>query len=94
MTLRGELYHVAAWLLGAEWRARLHEIETTPADEIERRALPGLLEHAIGHVPYYQDLGMATPRLGAFPLLLRQTLRSEFERLKWVDLAARQWTRT
>ena len=94
MNLRGDLYRVAASLVGAEWREHLLEMETSASGEIERRSLPSLLTHALTHVPHYRDLGVSAARLDAFPLLTRETLRTQYERLKSDDLASRRWHRT
>ena len=93
MSLRGELYYAGAWVLGTEWRERLQEIESTRPGEIERSALPKILEHALTHVPYYRDLGISESRLGAFPMLSRQSLRSEYARLLSDDIETRPHTR-
>ena len=93
MSLRGELHHTAVWLLGSEWRSHLREIESSAPGEIEQRLLPELLKHAVTSVPYYRELGLSEPRLDMFPLLERQTLRTQFDRLKSDDLESRRWSR-
>ncbi len=75
-----------------------------PLEEQQRKQeqrLVGLLEHAALHVPYYrqalQHAGVFTgglidlSRYGQIPLLTRDRLRREFERLKSDDLSARSW---
>ena len=79
--------------MGSEWRSHLQKIESSAPGEIEQRSLPGLLKHALTNVPYYRELGVSEPRLDAFPLLARQTLRTQFERLKSDDLESRRWSR-
>jgi len=93
LNLRGELYCFAACLLGSEWRLHLQEIESSAPGEIEQRSLSELLNCALTNVPYYRELGVLEPRLDAFPLLARQTLRTQFERLKSDDLESRRWSR-
>ena len=93
MSLRGELYYAGAWILGRQWRARLREIKTAPVGTIERRSLPPLLEHARTHVPFYRNRGISEPRLRSFPLLSRQSLRSDFAQLASDDIENRPHTR-
>ncbi|MFC2095250.1 phenylacetate--CoA ligase family protein [Candidatus Bipolaricaulota bacterium] len=94
MNLRGRLYGIGATLRGRRWRARLQQIEACEPDDIRRRALPLLLKHALAHVPYYRNLGVSVPQLEAFPLLTRETLRTQYERLASDDLESRLWRKT
>jgi len=91
LSLRGELYRMSATTLGAEWKTYLREIEDSAPAKIELRALRELLVHALEHVPYYRDLRISEPQLDAFPLLPRETLRMQYERLKSDDLERRRW---
>lgn len=91
MNPRGRLYGIGATLRGRRWRSHLRQIETRGPDDLSRRSLPLLLEHALARVPYYRDLGVSAPRLDAFPLLSRVALRTQYERLMSDDLEGRRW---
>jgi len=93
MTIRGRLYRTAALAVGSGWRACLREIQSRSAVEIERDALPSILAHAVAAVPHYRDLGISDVRLEAFPLLSRETLRTEYARLRSEDVDPRSCCR-
>jgi len=79
---RGDLYYVAAGLLGVGWKTKLREIQSRSAAEIAEENLQAVLEHAIATVPYYRALGALKPTLGSFPVLSRETLRNGFVRFR------------
>jgi len=91
VSLRGELYRLGSWAIGAEWRRRLRVMNTTPPETMAREALSSLLVHAREHVPYYRDLDLSDLRVDAFPILTRQIIRTQFQRLSSDDLSGRQW---
>lgn len=93
VNLRGELYRLGAYAIGSEWRKRLRLMTTTPPETMVREALSSLLVHARRHVPYYRDLDLADLRLDAFPILTRQMIRTQLERLCSDDLSNRKWTK-
>ena len=89
MNPRGRLYGIGATLLGRRWKARLKNIEAGQMDDIKRRSLSILLNHALAHVPYYRGVGVSEPKLEAFPLLTRAALRTRYEDLISDDLESR-----
>jgi phenylacetate-coenzyme A ligase PaaK-like adenylate-forming protein len=91
LNLRGELYRLIASSLAVGWPAHLQEIETRGSGDIEQRKLEELLKHAVANVPYYRNLEIPTCRLESFPLLSRETLRTQFDALKSDDLQSRRW---
>jgi len=93
LSLRGELYQMGEWVIGADWRKRLRAIEATPPETMARDALSALLDHARTHVPYYRDLELSELRLDAFPILSRELLRTQSRQLASDDLSNRRWSK-
>jgi len=93
MSVRGRLYRTAAGLAGSRWRACLHEIQSRSAADIGQQALSETLRHALATVPYYRSLGIREPRLEAFPLLSRRTLREGYRELTSAAVDARRCVR-
>jgi len=81
--------------LGTDWPARAG----TPADTGPLRRL---LQHSMRQVPYYEyhlgrsnlehvDSGELVAALKAMPVLTKEIIRQNFERLKSADLGSRRW---
>src|SRR5437016_5562292 len=93
-TMRG--YRFPAWL-----RRYAREYEQANHAEITTRALIRLLAHCRAAVPYYAPLlaraggtGVADPRdcLRRLPVLTKQIVRENFDRLQSADLSQRKWS--
>ncbi len=91
VSIAGTIYALGAMTRGWRWMRQLARIRAHDAQDIQQQALALLLDHARSHVPYYREMGLASPDLHAFPILSRATLRTQFERLQSDDLAQRHW---
>lgn len=93
--LRGHLIVKAVESVGKEW-------PLATAAETAGRSLRAMLSHAQKNVPYYRDYlaGLNLDKmavedllrvLGRLPVMTKDIIRRDFERLKSNDLSSRQW---
>jgi phenylacetate-CoA ligase len=104
MNLRSSLYFQAHQLagipIGRQYRQLLQDEFSEQPDEIARQLLVKMLTHCQRNVPYYaarmnklDDTYRDDPAayLAQFPILTKEMIRQNFERLKSKDLARRSW---
>lgn len=95
MSMRGQLYRLAALSTGTEWRRFLAEAEASAQNRNWGSYLERAIDHALTRVPYYKSLGLPrTAELSAFPLLTRRALRENFTTLQDTGASAGPVTKT
>ena len=91
---RGTSFYVAKHLFGSKaWQTTLRAIDGARPEDLSKRYLERLLEHATQRVPYYAGLKLQHRRLAEFPILSKQQLRMDPDAFTRTDLVAYPHTR-
>ena len=91
---RGTPFYLAKSLFGSKaWEARLHTIDAFSPEDLRKRSLQRLLEHATQNVPYYAGLGLRHRPLNEYPILSKRQLRKNPETFARDDISEHPHTR-
>jgi phenylacetate-CoA ligase len=81
----------ADWILGTRyiytlksWR-KIQTFSERELYELQDKNLAKILSHVVGNIPYYKEsvLGIASPKLKDFPILTKEFIRNNTERMLW-----------